>query len=229
MFIKRFVRKLRDSLAPPDEHYNILTRADMLRVAAVFLDRNLISGDYLEFGIWRGQSFIQAYRATKARNLKMHYYAFDSFLGLPEVSGKDALDGRFQEGEYAMSNEDFTAVLAEAKIPPEDYTLIEGYYEESLKRQLNLPIKHASLIHIDCDLYSSTLEALSWAVRYFQNGTIIMFDDYYHYKGHPLRGEQLAIHEFLVAHPNIHFSEFQRYASMSRAFIVYFDDDPDRG
>ena len=46
------------------------------------------AGDYLEFGVFRGTSFINACRLARRYRLdKMRFFAFDSFEGLPDSEG----------------------------------------------------------------------------------------------------------------------------------------------
>ena len=54
----------------------------------------------------------------------------------------------------------------------------------------------ASLIHVDCDLYSSTISALNILAPRIQKGTIIVFDEYFNYPGWQ-QHEYKAFNEFL--------------------------------
>ena len=49
---------------------------------------------------------------------------------------------------------------------------------------------------IDVDYYKSTVEVLSFIEPLLNDGTIIIFDDWFNYKGHPNRGEQKAFREW---------------------------------
>src|SRR6266568_3789708 len=51
------------------------------KVFAYVRDHN-VPGDYLEFGVFRGQSFIMA--CNLGLDLDMRFFAFDSFEGLPD-------------------------------------------------------------------------------------------------------------------------------------------------
>ena len=70
-------------------------------------------GDYYEFGLFRGCSFLQAFKHTESLAIKdTHFYGFDSFEGLPVADGIDEADSRFFEGQFACSKEDVEKNLA---------------------------------------------------------------------------------------------------------------------
>lgn len=66
-------------------------------------------------------------------------------------------------------------------------------------------IKKLAFVHIDCDYYSSTKEVLNYIEPYLQEGTVILFDDYYCFKGNEQYGEQRAFNEFKKANPKLSF------------------------
>ena len=75
--------------------------ARMIETAFGFIHNNGIKGDYLEFGVFRGRTFAEAWNAARRYGRqKMHFYAFDSFTGLPELSDKDN-GGAFRQGQLA--------------------------------------------------------------------------------------------------------------------------------
>src|SRR5438477_8242723 len=62
----------------------------MMDLGVRFVKENGIPGAYLEFGVFRGSTFAQAYHSFRRRGLRVPMYAFDSFQGLPAVQGIDA-------------------------------------------------------------------------------------------------------------------------------------------
>ena len=74
-----------------------------------------------------------------------------------------------------------------AQRPPvlHNVRLIAGLFQESLPRfkQEILGDQPISLLHIDCDIYSSTKTILSGLGTNIVEGTIILFDDLYNYPG----------------------------------------------
>jgi macrocin-O-methyltransferase TylF-like protien len=48
-----------------------------------------IKGDLLEFGVYRGTSFISAFKQAQEHRLThMRFFAYDSFAGLPNDEGQ---------------------------------------------------------------------------------------------------------------------------------------------
>ena len=64
-------------------------------------------GDYYEFGLFRGYTFLTAYQAAEGLGLnEMRFHGFDSFEGLPRLEADEGVDGRFFEGQFACSLEE---------------------------------------------------------------------------------------------------------------------------
>ena len=70
-------------------------------------------------------------------------------------------------------------------------TIVEGLYEDSLtdsvKSEYNL--NWASIIHMDCDIYSSTKEALQFVEDLVGPGSVIIFDDWHAFDDSDRRGD----------------------------------------
>lgn len=78
-------------------------RARMLEMAFAFTTYNEVEGDYLEFGVYEGQTFIEAWEtARRYENGQMRFHAFDSFEGLPDISAKDAKGPFKKEGSISL-------------------------------------------------------------------------------------------------------------------------------
>jgi len=186
---------------------------------------NRVHGDYFEFGVAEGGTFIVAHGFARDSENPMHFYLFDSFEGLPACEGVDA-DGGFEEGEYASSLETVRGNIRDAGIPADSYTPVQGFYDQSLTAELSdqISCEQAAVIYFDCDLYSSTRTALFWSAQYLQTGTILCFDDYFCFKADPNRGQQKAIQEFLVAHPKISLTEYHLFAWHGKSFVVRIDE-----
>jgi hypothetical protein len=145
-------------------------------------------GVALEFGVGGGDS---------ARCIARHLgvYGFDSFQGLPE----DWRPG-FEQGMFAA---DYTTVRDSM---PDNVWLVPGLFEESLAHFKWDGMRDIRLVHIDCDLYSSTktvLENLPWdrMLRpYGGQKPIIVFDEWWGYP-EAEQHEQRAWREFTSKEP----------------------------
>lgn len=144
-----------------------------------------LTGFIMEFGVYNGRSI------TKIAN---HFhdktvFGFDSFQGLPETWDRD--DGGFEKGVFSLSG----------KLPnvPSNVSLIKGWFSDTIPQFLNTHVNHGdhiSLLHIDCDLYSSTKTILDHLKHLFVHGTIIVFDELLNYPGFE-KHELKAFYEFL--------------------------------
>ena len=136
-------------------------------------------GLWLEFGVFRGRSI----------NFLSHYckkiYGFDSFEGLSEDwSGNGHRKGSFNLGGKPPSVK-------------KNVELIVGYFESTLDSFLcKNKDSRIALVHLDCDTYESTSYVLEKIKNYTNNGTVIIFDDYFGAPGFEM-GQLRALDEYL--------------------------------
>lgn len=118
-------------------------------------------GDILEFGVFKG--------GTINHLAGLHegdVYGFDSFEGLPEGWGN--VDGGF------CPKGSFKTALPKVK---DNVTLIKGWFDETMPVFLKEYTNIIKLLHIDCDLYSSTTTVLTLLNNYIVKNTVIVFDE----------------------------------------------------
>lgn len=207
------------------EYHSFNRRFYGVEQAAAYLVGTELPGDYLEFGVYRGNTFLHAYKYLANLFPKMKFWAFDSFEGLPAPKGLDKKDGftsNYHAGEFACSKEEFTKILKAAKCDPAKIELVKGWYDKTLtaERAKNYKIKKAAFIWIDCDLYESTVPILKFITPYLQKGTVIVFDDYHAFRNLPDFGEQKAIRQWLKANPKLKITELFSYGYGGVAFTV---------
>jgi hypothetical protein len=203
------------------------SKKQMLHPAMEYAHYSLEGGDYLEFGIYRGNTFSLAYRiAQKWKKLAgMRFYAFDSFEGLPPSEGVD-VEGYehevFAEGNYACDEPSFRKNLAAKGVDLTKIETIPGWYDQSLNEETRkrLPLEKAAIIWIDCDLYESTVPVMKFITPYVQNGTLLIFDDWFCFHSNPDRGEQRAFREWLECNPEIRATPFLSFGWHGHSFIL---------
>ena len=187
------------------------------------LQKANLEGDYLEFGLYRGYTF---WYAQQAANLvgrsSMRFYGFDSFEGLPEVEGPDRKAAIFISGDYRCTKLDVERQLSHHGFDWSRAGLVEGYFDDSLTSDVkkNLKIEKAALVMVDCDLYQSTVPVLSFLADVMQDGTVILFDDWYCFGESADQGEPRAFQEFLEAHPEWKADAFLRFPTYGKGFIM---------
>jgi O-methyltransferase len=196
-------------------------REEFFYKAMQFLKFNQIQGDYLEFGLAGGCTFMLAHKHNNLHGLGMHLYGFDSFKGLPKPEGID-VHPQWSEGDMAFPIDCFRRKLTKYGIGESDYTLVSGFYSDSLTdaTRKKLGLNKAALVYVDCDLHKSTASVLRFVLHILQNGTVIAFDDWFAFNGDPERGQQLALQEFLNENPNITMVDFLGFGWHGKSFII---------
>jgi O-methyltransferase len=156
--------------------------------------------DYLEFGIFRGFNlwFVQAMaRLTSVED--MRFFGFDSFFGLPPITGIDR-GGPFEEGEFSVYREEVERYFTRFGVDWEKTFLVEGFFDASLTPETKAKhsLRRCSLCVVDCDLYSSTVSVLNFVEPLLGNASLLYFDDWQDFGGAAERGEPKAFAEFMV-------------------------------
>lgn len=145
-------------------------------------------GLYLEFGVGRGKSI-----RWIASHADRAVHGFDSFEGLPE----------YWHGNPA-------GTFAQKKPPkvPGNVTFHVGMFDETIVKFLAEHADPVSLLHVDCDLYSSTVTVFDALGPRLQPGAVVLFDEYYNFP----RWQE---HEFRA------FQEFVAKAGVDYEYIAY--------
>jgi O-methyltransferase len=152
----------------------------------------------------------------------MRFFAFDSFEGLPEPVGLDKQSLDFIEGKFATTIDELKENLRANKVPEEKVHIIKGWFDDTLNEE-NLrahQMDKAVLIHVDVDYYESAKTVLEFITPLLQNGTVIVFDDWYNYRGNPELGEQRAFKEWLEEHDEWIAVEYHKSGPWRNSFIV---------
>jgi len=153
------------------------------------------------------------------------FHAFDSFEGLPNLSDEDEKSSDFAEGQYSAGTVVVESLAAHHGMPINKLRFHKGWFSETCTKdyfESNL-LKPASIIWLDCDLYSSAKDALNLIELIIQDGTMIIIDDWYCFKGNPGRGVQKAWYEFLKTDTvcgKYSFTEYQNNGWARKSFIV---------
>lgn len=130
-------------------------------------------------------------------------FGFDSFEGLPETW--DRADGAYAKGFFAVD---------ELPIVPDNVTLVPGWFEDTLPRWT--PPAPIALLHVDCDLYSSTKTVLRALIPHCADGAVLVFDELFNYPGYE-NHEIKALVEVLAAHPGLALEWIGTHGPIRRA------------
>jgi hypothetical protein len=190
-----------------------------------------VPGDIVEAGVFGGLSLaILAKAATfDPKGMARRIVGVDSFDGLP---ASEDVHPRWTPGDCARiatahplaePNEPVTPDLVRrlfeaCELPPP--LLYRGRFAEVLPPVVPSVHEAIALLHVDCDLYESARDVFAAVAPALQDGTLVLFDDWFHYKAHPAKGEARAFHEFLSARPEWTAVHWRSYATFGNAFIL---------
>lgn len=197
----------------------------MLQYAMEYVRSAQLPGDFLEFGVYEGVSLARAFRFARMKGInEMRFIAFDSFQGLPAATGSDAVAyEQFRQGEYAASVDEVQQKLRAYQVDLDLVHLVPGWYEQTLVEDTKqrFALRQAAVVHIDCDLYKSAVPALRFITDLVQDGTVLIFDDWFCFRGSPEHGEQRAFREWLADNPSLRASEFHRFSWHGNSFLLH--------
>ncbi|PKP08711.1 MAG: macrocin O-methyltransferase [Bacteroidetes bacterium HGW-Bacteroidetes-4] len=147
----------------PSKTFDYSRRFDLYQ----FLIANILADeavDYLEFGVAKGTSF--KWWAQHQSNPESHFYGFDTFTGLPEDWGP------FKKGDMSNGNEI-------PKIDDPRCSFYQGVFQQTLFDFLKkYKSGNRKVIHLDADLYSSTLFVLTTLSPLLNKGDLLIFDEF---------------------------------------------------
>jgi hypothetical protein len=141
------------------------------------LDQAPTAGEHCEFGVYGGYTInlLGGFRPS------VTFHGFDSFEGLPEAwTGHGDFDfGRGGEMPAVCSN----------------VTLHKGWFSETLP-PFAKTVETVAFLHVDCDLYSSTVCIFDNLGDKLAPGAVIVFDEYFCYPSFEMH-EYKAFAEYL--------------------------------
>lgn len=156
-----------------------LQRLLQLRDAIMEVERNGVSGDFIETGVWRGgASLFMRCALESLGNRDRSVVLADSFAGLPppglagheedtlNLSGLDYLE---------VSRAEVEALFAEHGVLDSRTEILEGWFHETLPQ---LDGREFAIIRLDGDLYSSTIVALENLYPGLSPGGFVIVDDF---------------------------------------------------
>jgi O-methyltransferase len=214
-----------------------------------FVVFNQVEGDYLEFGVYRGDSLVRVNHWLNVHwaeftaiasdhgvpvpydNAFLHkkrFIAFDSFQGLPGSTDPHT-PVHFAKGTYRAAQDVFLENVTRQGVDRASIVAVPGWFHETLVRETKetLGLNKAAIIFVDCDLAESAALVFEFATGLIQDGTAIIMDDYFRYKGHPRKGVQGAFNEWRSRHPWIHTAELTRCSANRVAFVCnLMEHDP---
>ncbi len=198
-----------------------LYRQEFFSNAFKALRFNGIDGDYAEFGSWGGLTFALAFRESRRRGHHANLWAFDSFQGLPPAQVEADEHPEWRAGRLATTLEEFHASCAGNGIPRTAYTVVPGFYEDTLSTlSVSDEPTNIALAYVDCDLYSSTQAVLRFLEPRLKHGMIVAFDDYFCWSPSQISGERKALLEFTSDQEKWEWTPYMQFGWHGTSFVI---------
>jgi hypothetical protein len=171
------------------------------RRAFDFLSDNRVRGDYHEFGCHRVRTLRMALTEARRHQLDdMKFWAFDSFVGLPEPTSAPSVD-IWKRGALTTSEETLLDLVRRHGVYVDRVHTVPGFYADSLtpdlQRRFAAGEAPIALVTIDCDLYESAVPVFDFIDPLLQQGSVLYIDDLFAgYRGAPTEGVARAFLEY---------------------------------
>ena len=153
---------------------------------------NQVPGDVAEFGVFKGGTARLLCEVKGSRPLHL-FDTFDLFGGMPEV--QQGIDihrpGDFKEAKF----NDVKALLSDFK----DVNFYPGFFPDSAKDLGARGVKF-SFVHLDVDIYQSTLDGLKFFYPKVSPGGMLVSHDYRFLQ---CKGVRKAFDEFFLDKPEL--------------------------
>ena len=144
-------------------------RAEGLQEAVYYCCGTTVEGDLVEFGTMTGSTaraiglaMLAVENQYGVPQRRLHLY--DSFVGLPEpIADPDISSPHVKLGHWAvggctvLNSDELHAVMTDV-LPVERFGIVEGWYNETVPKMADETL--FAFLHVDCDLYKSTIDAL---------------------------------------------------------------------
>ena len=138
---------------------------------------------------------------------------------MPDTNEEE--DGYFQAGTFSTSREEFVSIVRrKTGVRLSGHNIVEGFYCDSLTSELQASMPKAGVVHIDVDLYSSTVDVLRFIKPLLVPGTLLVFDDWHCFPGGVLQGERKALTEFLEENNDYEVELWKSYSTFGQSFFV---------
>lgn len=208
--------------------------ADALLFAMEYVTGAVVEGEVVEFGTMTGRTAAVLGAAMASFRHKGELHLFDSFSGMPEATSQfdkssfHVRDGVWSAGTLQGISPAALRLKCKRYLAEERIFIHEGWFQDTVK---NLPDgKKFGLIHVDSDLYQSTIDVLDplFGRRMVSEGAALLFDDWNCNRASKQLGERRAWRELSEKY-QVDYSDGGDYGWAGHRFTVHSYQNPAAG
>ena len=202
---------------------------------------NNLHGFYIELGVYKGGSAIESLKNFKqfkiwfnqqkksdelwrrevanssSLNKIINFHFLDTFKGMPANNENNI---SFAEGNFISNFKDVKKNIEKYSNKDTNCHFYKGLFSDCKNDvKKNIGSEKVAIANIDCDLESSTVDALNIVDAHLQIGSIILFDDYNCYNSNNAFGQRKAFKDFNKK-SNFIFEKFFSYGYGGQSFLV---------
>lgn len=156
-----------------------LFRMDNLHSCLLDVLRRNVPGDVAEVGVWRGGAGIMMRAVLKAFGSSRSVWLADSFQGLPRPDPErypaDSGDVHWSHSELVISADTVKQNFQRYGLLDDQVKFLAGWFHDTLAEA---PVRRLALLHLDCDMYQSTIVALRALYPKVSPGGFVIVDDF---------------------------------------------------
>lgn len=165
----------------PEFSYTMVGKARLDNLEVLLKEASNIEGDFVECGVWRGGASMFAKYVLNTLDSTKTVWLFDSFEGLPKSNHISDKGSKFHEFDFlAVSQEDVMANFDRFGLLDERVKFVKGFFSNTAHSS---KVENISVLRLDGDLYTSTMECLSGFYWKVSKGGYIIIDDFGGVKG----------------------------------------------
>ncbi len=222
-FLQNLIAKLFSFF--PDSVGHNLGKYAALKKAFYLSSLDGVSGDYLEFGVFTGSSMSAAIEFSRSsvvpRKTPVRFFGFDSFEGFGNLNDQEKQHPFYQDAFFKTDYDAVHGRLSGLLSDKSRLHLVKGFFEDSLKKSAAAyGIDKTAVALIDCDTYSGATLVFDFLKSTIQEGTILVIDDFFGYKGSSQLGPYGAFLKFQKELPDWSFRRVFDYGYGGAAYIV---------
>jgi len=223
-FLQNLLGGIVSYIIPPFFIHN-LGKYFAIKKAFYLSDIENLEGDYVEFGVFTGSSMacaIQCARSSRVGKIgTSRFFGFDSFCGFGDLPEGDK-HPFYTNVNFETKYDSVSKRLNKLASKEQKVYLVKGFFNETCDdvSPEKYGIGKASVILFDNDTYTAAKSCFKFCDTIIQEGTILIIDDYFSYKGNEKKGVCGAFWEWQKSNKKFNFRRISDYGMGGCIFIA---------